>query len=646
MRYLHFLRDIKAPPAPIHLVDIALFLSILPHLGNLRFPMLVFLLLSFIVLVMQKEVNKGMQRFLTLFGLISVIVSFYSDFNFSDFGKFSLYLSLLNAVLMYAVILQRLKGELNFYLTFSPALLLVLSFFLHNSIGMLFYMVFVLFIFLMLLIWCKMYTPLYDAIKLSLSIFVYSLPVVAVLFMVFPRISFEKADYGFRDTLEKRSGHDGTMSLGSDALLVPSTAVVMEVSFDTKPPANKELYFRGSVLYVDTNSSFTQLPLQSKKLLHVKQRAENLRQKVSYKVTLYPNYMNWVYVLDIPTTNPSKTKFLEDYTIISDKAIKEVYRYEMDSYLAYDMNAPLDEKIEQASLQINSNRDKQSVQEAKELIGSSDIQTLQNLMEYFTSLELTYTLKPDKFDKTKPIDSFLFGTKRGYCVHFSAAFTYMARAANLPTRVVTGYLINSSEMYENYLVVRENAAHAWVEVYLKDKGWVRVETTSFAKYIDKGSLENIQGERLSQTERFFKQANLQVMYVKYVIETWILEYSRVKQMQILDDLLHDTAYLLKFVLILLLFIGVSIFSAIFIQVSRSKDKVLLALKPLLKDAKKKGFEKKDTQSMHDFLMSLKGVYLASTIDEVDSLYHVLRYSTKTKQENIVLLKKSIKHTIR
>ena len=642
MRFSHILANIKSPPKPLHLVDMALLLSILPHLASLRFPMLVYLLIVFIVLLIKRDIPKPLQYGLMIFGLFSVISSFYTDFNFSSFSKFALYLSFLNALLIYAVTLQRLKGEVNFYLIFSPAMLLMLSFFLHNSVTMLFYMVFVLFVFLLLFIWHKMNSSLFDVLKMSLSVFAYSLPIVALLFMVFPRISFEKADYGFQDELVKRSGHNGEMSLGSDALLVLSNQVIMEVYFDEQLPKGRDLYFRGTTLYVDSNDSFRQLKSSSKIPLTRNNRAVELSEGIDYKVTLYPHNEKWLYTLDVPGYAVPKSTLYDDYTLLSDKKIEKVHRYKLHSYLSYKMNAPISDEIREASLLVDAHRDSVSAQIAKSLMATSDVETLKNLTNYFQSLKLTYTLKPDKLDKKRPIDSFLQGTKKGYCVHFAAAFTYMARVAKLPTRVVTGFMLNTDEALENYLVVREYTAHAWVEVYLKGEGWTRVETTSFAGSFDTNALQNIDTTELSQTDKFLRYTNLRFMYVKYVIETWILEYSRVKQMEILHNLLNNTMYLVKFVLYAALFIVVSIVLGLFINAQRCSDRLLCLLRPFFKEAGKKGFEKQTYESMHDFLTRLKEQYDPALIDEIDRLYHTVKYAKIYDENDIELLKKVIK----
>ena len=52
------------------------------------------------------------------------------------------------------------------------------------------------------------------------------------------------------------------------------------------------------------------------------------------------------------------------------------------------------------------------------------------------------------------------------------------RAAGIPARVVTGYQGGYYNSVGNYLVVRQSDAHAWTEVWLQDRGWVRIDPTA------------------------------------------------------------------------------------------------------------------------------------------------------------------------
>jgi hypothetical protein len=91
--------------------------------------------------------------------------------------------------------------------------------------------------------------------------------------------------------------------------------------------------------------------------------------------------------------------------------------------------------------------------------------------------EFSYTLNAPLLGRDS-VDDFLFDTKRGFCEHFASSFTFLMRAAGVPARVVTGYQGGYFNKLGNYWVVRQSDAHAWSEVWLEGRGWVRVDPTA------------------------------------------------------------------------------------------------------------------------------------------------------------------------
>jgi hypothetical protein len=87
-----------------------------------------------------------------------------------------------------------------------------------------------------------------------------------------------------------------------------------------------------------------------------------------------------------------------------------------------------------------------------------------------------YTLAPAPLSRNA-MDDFLFHTREGFCEHYSSAFTVLMRAAGIPARVVTGYQGGYWNKLGNYLLVRNSDAHAWSEVWLAGRGWVRTDPT-------------------------------------------------------------------------------------------------------------------------------------------------------------------------
>ncbi len=122
----------------------------------------------------------------------------------------------------------------------------------------------------------------------------------------------------------------------------------------------------------------------------------------------------------------------------------------------------------------------------KALCEGSDAEGIDEITKFIqTALaqNAEYTLKPGMAPLDEDIvDYFLFENKRGYCVHFASAATLMFRMMGIPARYVTGYKVNKGLFYPledgtYYAVISDKYAHAWPEIYIKDKGWVPVEVT-------------------------------------------------------------------------------------------------------------------------------------------------------------------------
>lgn len=66
----------------------------------------------------------------------------------------------------------------------------------------------------------------------------------------------------------------------------------------------------------------------------------------------------------------------------------------------------------------------------------------------------------------------------GHCELFAGSFVLLARAAGHPARVVTGFKGGTWNGFENYYMVRNRDAHAWVEMMdVTGTEWIRVDPT-------------------------------------------------------------------------------------------------------------------------------------------------------------------------
>jgi transglutaminase-like putative cysteine protease len=75
------------------------------------------------------------------------------------------------------------------------------------------------------------------------------------------------------------------------------------------------------------------------------------------------------------------------------------------------------------------------------------------------------------------VDFFLFDSKRGFCEHFASAMAVLARAVDVPSRVVTGFAPGQYNPFTGFFEVRGTDAHAWTEIYFPIAGWITFDPT-------------------------------------------------------------------------------------------------------------------------------------------------------------------------
>ena len=125
-----------------------------------------------------------------------------------------------------------------------------------------------------------------------------------------------------------------------------------------------------------------------------------------------------------------------------------------------------------------------------ELCQSESFETLSEVTDFIkTTLDerTEYTLTPGWSPLSGDVvEDFLFGRRRGYCIHYASAATLMYRMFGYPARYVTGYMIEPEDFeqqrYGTYgAVLKDKNSHAWVEIFLRDYGWTPIEMTPVAE---------------------------------------------------------------------------------------------------------------------------------------------------------------------
>jgi transglutaminase-like putative cysteine protease len=80
-------------------------------------------------------------------------------------------------------------------------------------------------------------------------------------------------------------------------------------------------------------------------------------------------------------------------------------------------------------------------------------------------------------DAAYPLESFLFKNKLGYCQQFSGAMALLLRMGGVPARVAAGFTSGVLQNKSHTWQVSDIDAHAWVEAWFPQYGWVRFDPT-------------------------------------------------------------------------------------------------------------------------------------------------------------------------
>ncbi len=534
---------------------------------------------------------------LLFLGLIFLI---FSNLNFVDIlygAKFEQLILFLVSLLLVAVVAQRVLEKENIYLRVSPYLFLAFSILFFQNLSMLFYF---LFVFMMLLIFEieKVVGDIKIAFKQAFILSLLALPLVVLFFLFFPRYGIKASPISFQSNYIL-SGFSDIVNVSSDAVF-NSNKVVLEAEFNKKP---KSLYFRGVVLY----------KYYKKQWLRVDTFADRLikgEDKISYKIKLYPSNKKYIFALDIPLKESSNNIIMTKYfELRSQKKLSKVLNIQLSSYQKYILGVV---KIPSVAFEYDKSLNLKTQKELEKIKAlKSDEEKLQSLIEYFKDKKILYTTTPPEFKSKSFVDEF-YKKKRGYCVHFASAFALSARMVGLASRVISGFAGDKENLYKNYIVIKEKDAHAWVEVFIKKRGWVRVDPTLFAA-------ERSLVEATMKEEKKIDRGSLYLMYFRFKIEQWILYYDSYQQSK-LQKLLRKKEFLLKFILFfVLLLIFITFLLYLLKRKKSSKEDKIIA--KLLKG-------KKDSTTIYEHLES----YNHPIVDEINTLYHKIKFYKYSKSD--------------
>lgn len=114
--------------------------------------------------------------------------------------------------------------------------------------------------------------------------------------------------------------------------------------------------------------------------------------------------------------------------------------------------------------------------------GTANISDMIKAVKDYIMKDTTYSLAPGKTPKNRDtVEYFLKESKKGYCTYYATAATMLLRSVGIPARYAEGMYIPKEELADctskKEIKVPDNDAHAWVEVYQENYGFVPLEVT-------------------------------------------------------------------------------------------------------------------------------------------------------------------------
>lgn len=302
------------------------------------------------------------------------------------------------------------------------------------------------------------------------------LPFMLMLFLLFPRV--QGPLWGLpADAASARSGLSDTMSPGSISELGESPEIAFRAEFSGPLPEPTARYWRGPVL--------TQFDGRTWRAMRASEADAPLYtpagRRFDYRMTLEAHSQRWLLALDFPGPSAAVLRFSSTNQALLPRVLQTRSRFELSAWPDTPTGIQESAATLAAALTLPEGYNPRTRDLARQLAdgAGSDAVVLERIVAHLRDSDLTYTLRPPLLGRHS-VDEFLFDARRGFCEHFASAFTVLMRAAGVPARVVAGYQGGEVNPIDGNLVVRQSDAHAWAEVWLAGRGWIRVDPTALA----------------------------------------------------------------------------------------------------------------------------------------------------------------------
>jgi len=395
----------------------------------------------------------------------------------------------------------------------------------------------------------------FKPLKLSSVMLVQALPLMIVLFFLFPRFGplWAVPIKG----LTAKTGMSDFMKPGDVASLSQSDEVAFRVKFDGAIPRRADLYWRGLVLSEMKQGAWRTLghfdiPAQQRR----PQKVETLQEPIRYSIIMEATQQNWLYGLHYATSPDPGVVQGSDFRMFTLVPVESERMYRVRSWTQAPVELQLSNwrrKIETRLPPVGNPRTRTYAEDLR-AESASDEDFVDAVLSQFTEKPFVYTLRPGLLSSSDAMDEFMFESRRGFCEHYASAFVIMMRAAGVPARVIGGYQGGEVNPTNKTVIVHQFDAHAWAEVWFEGKGWTRIDPTGAVSpdrvelglesaMQDEGSfLADIPFSPLRyRSIPLINRLRLEYDALTYRWQSWVVGFDNRRQFELLHDLFGEVS---------------------------------------------------------------------------------------------------------
>lgn len=487
--------------------------------------------------------------------------------------------------------------------------------------------------------------------------------VTTLLFLFFPRLP---PLWQLPSNNLAKSGLTDEVAPGDIASLMLSDELAFRVAFDGQKPADTDLYFRakiydrfdGSRWQVERTQGYNTTVNQSQVSASLASRSWR------YTVVMEPHQQRHLVALGVPQQFSDKAELTRNWLLQSPQLVSQRLSYQVSALnspvpmtAADDLRAG--RNLQQRYLQLPAGNPQsralaQTLRAAAEQGASQPNATalVAQISQFLQQGEFRYSLEPGRIDGAQ-IDTFLFSRKIGFCAHYAQAAVFLLRAAEVPARMVGGYLGGSWQDDGAYLQVRQADAHAWVE-YNDGEKWQRFDPTALIEPAVFARNMAATSSSVAGNNVFWQQLQVMILlplqHLDYYWSAWVLSFDQSRQRdvwrwlknwpQLAAQWWQQAGLAASMVLIGLLLVALF---ALFVW-HHTKRRRVLAVHPLL--PLYHYYPKPQQQTVNQYLQQLQHRYPAqqSGIAELLALYQ--RWQFNDEKQLTASLARSVKQLSR